>query len=116
MLFTPPSPLIPIYHQPSRIENVFTTFLPICRLTLASGAANELLNDPFCFIQTSDGKVVSVQHKPNENISATNFKKGIAAAFQANFKRTTKEIEKILNPSILHITGKVIEVLNYEGV
>ena len=64
------------------------------RLTVASGAADELLKDPFCFIQTSDGKVVSVQHKPNENISATNFKKGIAAAFQANFKRTTKEIEE----------------------
>ena len=25
LLFTPPSPLIPIYHQPSRIENVFIT-------------------------------------------------------------------------------------------
>ena len=26
LLFTPPSPLIPIYYQPSRIENVFYTF------------------------------------------------------------------------------------------
>ena len=25
LLFTPPPPLIPIYHQPSRIENVFIT-------------------------------------------------------------------------------------------
>ena len=25
LLFTPPSPLIPIYHQPSRVENVFIT-------------------------------------------------------------------------------------------
>ena len=31
LLFTPPSPLIPIYHQSSRIENVFitcVTFIP----------------------------------------------------------------------------------------
>ena len=25
LLLTPPSPLIPIYHQPSRVENVFIT-------------------------------------------------------------------------------------------
>ena len=27
LLVTPPSPLIPIYHQPSRVENVFITNL-----------------------------------------------------------------------------------------
>ena len=26
LLFIPPSPLIPIYHQPSRVEKVFITY------------------------------------------------------------------------------------------
>ena len=33
LLFTPPSPLIPIYHQPSRVENVFIT----CFLNFSGG-------------------------------------------------------------------------------
>ena len=57
-------------------------------------AANELLKEPFCFIQTSDGKVVSVQHSPDERASIVNLKKGIAAAFQGNFKRTAQEVEE----------------------
>ena len=33
LLFTPPSPLIPIYHQPSRVESVFIT----CFLNFSGG-------------------------------------------------------------------------------
>ena len=33
LLFTPPSPLIPIYHQPSRVGNVFIT----CFLNFSGG-------------------------------------------------------------------------------
>ena len=33
LLFTPPSPLIPKYHQPSRVENVFIT----CFLNFSGG-------------------------------------------------------------------------------
>ena len=33
LLFTPPSPLIPIYHKPSRVENVFIT----CFLNFSGG-------------------------------------------------------------------------------
>ena len=33
LLFTPPPPLIPIYHQPSRVENVFIT----CFLNFSGG-------------------------------------------------------------------------------
>ena len=33
LLFTPQSPLIPIYHQPSRVENVFIT----CFLNFSGG-------------------------------------------------------------------------------
>ena len=53
----------------------------------------EYLSGVFCFIQTSDGKVVSVFHPPNEDAKVTNFKKGIVSAFQSNFKETSQEVE-----------------------
>ena len=40
-----------------------------------------------------DGKVAAVQHAINESDDATNFKKAIAAAFQANFEGTSNEEE-----------------------
>ena len=56
----------------------------------------------FCFVQTAEGKVVSVFHSRNENLEAVNFKKSIAAAFQANFKGTTQEEET--DPQSKHIS------------
>ena len=53
----------------------------------------EYLSGVFCFVQTSDGKVVSVFHPRTEDAKVTNFKKGIASAFQTNFKGTGQEIE-----------------------
>eukprot|EP00731_Ephydatia_muelleri_P006289 Em0003g537a len=64
--------------------------------------AEELLKMPFCFIQTSDGKIVVVQHNLDEKISVANLKKGIAAAFQGNFKQTTEKIEE--DTQSLHIS------------
>ena len=37
---------------------------------------------------------MSVHHNPDECTQVVNFKKGIAAAFQANFKNTHIEIEE----------------------
>ena len=51
------------------------------------------LSGVFCFVQTSDGKVVSVLHPPTDDDEVTNFKKGIAAAFQTNFRGTADEVE-----------------------
>ncbi len=48
----------------------------------------------FCFVQTEDGKVEIVQHPTSEVTVVVNFKKGIAAAFQSNFKGTTDEEEQ----------------------
>ncbi|KAL5489148.1 hypothetical protein EMCRGX_G018206 [Ephydatia muelleri] len=59
-----------------------------------SSDAEQLLSGPFCFVQTVDGKIVSVHHNPDECTQVVNFKKGIAAAFQANFKNTHIEIEE----------------------
>ena len=64
------------------------------RLSQVSGDVEKLLNGLFCFVQTEDGKIVSVHHNPNERAQVVNFKKGIAAAFQANFKHTSVEVEE----------------------
>ena len=68
--------------------------LHFIRIQETAQAAGQLLKEPFCFIQTSDGKVVLVQHKQDEVTSVVNMKKGIAAAFQGNFKQTTEEVEE----------------------
>ena len=64
------------------------------RLSQVSGDVEKLLNGQFCFVQTEDGKIVSVHHNPDERAQVVNFKKGIAAAFQANFKYTRVEVEE----------------------
>ena len=81
--------------------SVLSVFLhaPSCayipyRLSEISSNVERLLNGPFCFVQTEDGKIVSVHHDPNERSQIVNFKKGIAAAFQANFKNTHVEVEE----------------------
>ena len=55
--------------------------------------ALERLSGWFCFGQTSDGHVVSVFHSQTEETEVVNIKKGIAAAFQANFRGTAEEVE-----------------------
>ena len=60
-----------------------------------------LLASWFCFVQTEDGKVVAVQHPRTESQNTVDFKRAIAAAFQANFKGTTEEIES--DPQSTHI-------------
>ena len=51
LLFTPPPPLIPIYHQPSRIENVFIIcflhFLVDLVLYLVLNHVARMSNDSF---------------------------------------------------------------------
>ena len=56
----------------------------------------------FCFVQTSEGQIVAVYHSQTEDNEAVNFKKGIAAAFQANFKGTAEETE--IDPGSKHIS------------
>jgi hypothetical protein len=70
--------------------------------TLVNNLAKQHMSGWFCFIQTSDGKVVAVAHPQNEEVQVVNFKKGIAAAFQANFRGTAEEIET--DPQSMHHT------------
>ena len=48
----------------------------------------------FCFTQTDDGKIVEVSYPDGESSEAVNFKKGIVAAFQTNFKGTAEQEEE----------------------
>ena len=78
-------------------ENIFfrlITWQTYYSLLEATKVANTILNGPFCFVQTSDGKVVAVEYNPEEKTFVVNLKKGVAAAFQANFKKTASEIEE----------------------
>ncbi|KAL5489161.1 hypothetical protein EMCRGX_G018221 [Ephydatia muelleri] len=75
-------------------ETSFTTNDNAKILSQVSGDVEKLLNGPFCFVQTEDGRIVSVHHNPEERAQVVNFKKGIAAAFQANFKYTRVEVEE----------------------
>ena len=60
-----------------------------------------LLANWFCFVQTEDGKVVAVHHSSTESQNIVDFKRAIAAAFQANFKGTTEEMES--DPQSTHM-------------
>lgn len=60
-----------------------------------------MLSGWFCFVQTEDGKVVAVHHAKDENDDAINFKKSVAAGFQANLKGTEEEEE--IDPQSNHI-------------
>ena len=52
-------------------------------------------------MQIDDGSIPAVFHDNSEDSDALNFKKAIVAAFQANFKGTSKKIEA--DPQSLHV-------------
>ena len=56
-------------------------------------SVHQLLSGLFCFVQTSDGKIVAVHHASDEKNDAVDFKKSIASTLQANFKGTEQEEE-----------------------
>ena len=53
------------------------------------------------FVQTEDGSIPVVYHADDEESSVVNFKKAIAAAFQANFQGTESRLES--DPQSLHL-------------
>ena len=76
------------------IFNSAHSILYTCSLGDASAAAGQLLSESFCFVQSEDGKIVSVHYSPRDTREVVNVKKGIAAAFQGNFKNTDVEVEQ----------------------
>lgn len=56
--------------------------------------ADEMLIGEFCYVQTSDGKIVSVHYGTTENPEAINIKKGVASTFQGNFDSDKLDVEE----------------------
>ena len=55
--------------------------------------ADELQGE-FCYVQTSDGKIVSVHYGTTANEDAVNIKRSIATTFQANFDGDKNDVEE----------------------
>lgn len=62
---------------------------------------DSLVSGWFKFLQTDDGSISAVYHSREEKSHIVNFKKSIAAAFQANFKKTRTKVEA--DPQSLHV-------------
>ena len=62
---------------------------------------DELFSGWFCFVQAGSGKILAVHHSAEESDEAVDFKKSVAAAFQANFEGTRQEQED--DPQSEHI-------------
>lgn len=54
---------------------------------------DDLLSGWFKFVQDEEGMIPAVYHDSAEDMDAINFKKQIAAAFQANFKGAGDRVE-----------------------
>ena len=78
----------------------------------------KLLSRWFCFVQNSHGKIAAVYHSTSENNQAITFKKGVAAAFQANFDDTEEEEET--DPGSTHTSHytyvRSITCMHYAGI
>ena len=60
-------------------------------------AANFLadeINGELCYVQTSDGKIVSIHYGVTDNYEGVNIKRSIASAFQANFDSNKEDVEE----------------------
>ena len=55
----------------------------------------------FKYVQTEDGSIPAIFHAKGEDVAALNFKKGLTAAFQANFKGTSSKVEA--DPQSIHV-------------
>ena len=56
----------------------------------------------FKFVQIADGSIPAVFHDKADDIVSTNFKKTVAAAFQANFMGTKRKVEA--DPQSIHVS------------
>ena len=52
------------------------------------------LDGELCYVQTSDGKIVSIHYALTDNFEGINIKRSIASTFQANFDGNQEEVEE----------------------
>ena len=69
--------------------------------TMAALLHNKLKGE-FCYVQTENGKIVSIHYSPTEDEDAINVKRGITGAFQANFDNQKEVVES--DPGSSHIS------------
>ena len=55
----------------------------------------DALKGEFCYIQRSDGKIVSVHYGSTDNNDVINIKRSIAGTFQAKFDKNTGDVEEV---------------------
>lgn len=60
------------------------------------------LQGEFCYVQTRNGKIVSIHYSPTESEEGINVKRGIAGAFQANFDKLEAVEES--DPGSTHVS------------
>ena len=60
------------------------------------------LKGEFCYIQTRNGRIVSIYYSPTDSEEVINIKRGIAGAFQANFY--SQEMVEEVDPGSTHIS------------
>jgi hypothetical protein len=68
---------------------------------------DDMMSGWFKFVQTEDGSVPAVFHNNGDDSGIINFKKAISAAFQANFKGTSRKVEA--DPQSLHVAEYMYE-------
>ena len=68
-------------------------FTYLCRNSNTNSYAESAMSQWFCFARNSNGKILGVFHPVDEDSDVVNFKKSIAATFQANFAGTEDEDE-----------------------
>ena len=69
-------------HYSANIEVNTTNFL------------NDELRGELCYVQTSDGKIVSIYHAMTDDYEGINVKRSIASTFQANFDSSKEDVEE----------------------
>ncbi len=62
---------------------------------------DDLVKGRFQFVQSFTGRIIAVFHSREEDSEISNLKKKIVSAFQANFKRTSRQYEA--DPQSAHV-------------
>lgn len=60
----------------------------------SAGFLADEINGEFCYVQTSNGKIVSTHYEMTDNYEGINIKRSIASTFQANFNGSKEDVEE----------------------
>ena len=63
-------------------------------MSMPTDSLTDQLDGEFCYVQTSDGKIVSIHYALTDNYKGINIKRSIASTFQANFDSHKEDTEE----------------------